>query len=265
MCKVIGIISLKGGVGKTSVTAALGDAMSTFGKKVLLVDGNLSAPNLGLHFNIVNPEISLHHVLDRVAKPSDAIHELENFDIIPASLFGRLTNSSPLKLKDRIGYLKNKYDVIIIDSSPALDEETLGVMLASDEILVVSTPDHPTLTNTIRAVKLAKQRGTPISGIILNKAYKKDFELSLEDIEEMVNVPVMAVIPYDVDVLKALSEFTTSTSYKPRSEGSEEFKKLAAALMGEKYSVPGLKKFFTWANPQKQDINRTIFYDELFK
>ena len=265
MCKVIGIISLKGGVGKTSVTAALGDAIAGFDKRVLLVDGNLSAPNLGLHFNIVNPEVSLHQVLDRTAKPTDAIHSLENFDLLPASLFSRLNNSSPLKLKDRISSLKNKYDVIIIDSSPALDEETLGVMLASDEILVVTTPDHPTLANTVRAINLAKQRGTPISGLILNKVYDKDFELSLGDIEEVSNVPILAVIPHDVNILKALSEYTTSTSYRPNSKGSEEFKKLGAALIGERYEVSPFKRFFTWANPEKQDINRTIFYDEVFK
>ena len=55
MAKIIGVLSLKGGVGKTSVVSSLGDALSDFGKKVLLVDANYSAPNLGLHFNIVDP------------------------------------------------------------------------------------------------------------------------------------------------------------------------------------------------------------------
>ena len=262
---MIGIISLKGGVGKTSVTAALGDAIASFGKKVLLVDGNLSAPNLGLHFNVVNPEKSLHHVLDRSVRPSEAVYNLENFDLMPASLFGRLKASSPLKLKDRLGYLKNSYDFILLDSSPALGDETLGVMLASDEILVVTTPDHPTLTNTMKAIKLARQRGIPISGLVLNKVHNKSFEMPLNYIEDFVDVPVMAVIPYDINVLRALSEFTPSTSYKPRSKGSEEYLKLAAALIGMKYKPSSLRKFLMWVNPEKQDINRTIFYEEVFK
>jgi septum site-determining protein MinD len=265
MAKIIGVISLKGGVGKTSVVSALGDALASFGKKVLLVDGNFSAPNLGLHHNIVNPEISLHDVLERSAKPSDAIHELDNLDIIPGSLFRRLKEASPLKLKDRINYLRKRYDVIIIDSSPALDDETLGVILASDDIMVVTTPDHPTLSNTIKAVKLARQRGTPIIGLVLNKVYDKDFELSIDDIEDAVDVPVMAVIPHDVGVLEALSEYKAYPSYKARAKGSEEFKKLAATIVGEKHKPTKLKKFFGWINPKKQDINRTIYYDEVFR
>ncbi len=262
MAKVIGIISLKGGVGKTSVVSSLGDAIAGFGKKVLLVDGNLSAPNLGLHHNIVEPEVTLHHVLEREAKPSDAIQELDNLDIIPGSLAGKL-NTSPLKLRDKINYLKKRYDVILLDSSPALDDETLGVMIASDEILVVTTPDHPTLSNTLRAVKLAKQRGTPIIGLVLNKVYDKNFELSIEEIESVVGVPVMAVIPHDTNVLKALSEFTPYTSYKPKSQGSEEYRKLASLVLGEKYN-PGLRRFFGWISPRRQEINRQLYYQRAF-
>lgn len=265
MAKIIGVISLKGGVGKTSVVSGLGDALASFGKKVLLVDGNLSAPNLGLHYNIVNPEISLHDVLERGAKPSEAIHELENFDVLPGALFRKLKDVSPLKLKDKINYLRKRYDAILIDSSPALDEETLGVMLASDNILVVTTPDHPTLSNTLRAVKLARQRDTPIMGLVLNKVYDKDFELAIEDIEEAVDVPVMAVIPHDIGVLEALAEYKSYPSYKKRAKGSEEFKKLAATIIGEKHPKTKLRRFFGWISPKKQDINRTIYYEEVFK
>ncbi len=263
MGKIIGIVSLKGGVGKTSVVASLGDAMAHFGKKSLLVDGNLSAPNLGLHFNIVEPEITLHHVLARKAGPKDAIHNLERFDVMPASIFNKL-DVSPLKLGDKIGYLRKFYDAVIIDSSPALNDETLGVMLASDEILVVTTPDHPTLSNTIKAVKLAVSRGTPISGIILNKVHDKDFEVSVKEVEDTLDLPVMAVIPYDINVLKALSEFKSFPSYRPWSRASEEYKRLAATLIGEKYGDSGFKRFFGWINPKVQDVNRAIYYNEVF-
>jgi len=265
MGTAIGVVSLKGGVGKTSVVSALGDALASHGKKVLLVDGNLSSPNLGLHFNIVNPEISLHDVLEKNIRPSDAIHELEDFHVLPSSLFREFNKANSLKLRNKIAYLKRGYDVILIDSSPALDEETLGVMLASDSILVVTTPDHPTLSNTLSAVKLAKKRGIPIIGLILNKVYDKDFELSIEDIEEATDVPIMAVIPHDVAMLEALSECKSYPSFKKNSKGSEEFRKLAATLIGEKPESSKLKNFFKWINPKKQDINRTIYYEEVFR
>ncbi len=263
MCKIVGVISLKGGVGKTSVTASLGDALANLGKKVLLVDGNLSAPNLGLHFNVVEPGVSLHDVLARDVNVSDAVQKIKGFDLIPSSPFKR-KKVSPMKIKDALAGVKKNYDVIVIDSSPSLGEETLGVMFASDELVVVSTPDHPTLSNTISSVKLAKRRGTPIIGIVLNKVYGKNYELSLKDVEEVAEVPVMAVVPYDVKFLKALSEFEPYTSYRPKSKASEEIMKLASLIVGEKYSPQSFRKFFSWISPERQEINRQIYYESLF-
>jgi MinD-like ATPase involved in chromosome partitioning or flagellar assembly len=263
MGDVIGIVSLKGGVGKTSTVVSLGAAIATFGKKVLLIDGNLSAPNLGLHLNIIDPEITLHHVLSRKAKIKDSIQKMGEFDLIPASIvFNRKVN--PLNLKDKIKHLKQSYDYIIIDSSPSLKEETLGVMLASDAILVVTTPDHPTLSTTISAITHAKKRGTKINGLVLNRVHNKNFELSLKDVEKTSGVPVMAVIPHDVNILKALSKFKPFIKYKPKSAGAEEYLRLAAALTGEKYKPVKVKRLMKWLNPKKQDINRTIFYEEVF-
>ena len=264
MGKIIGVLSLKGGVGKTSTVVSLGSAIADFNKKVLLIDGNFSAPNLGLHLDIINPEVTLHHVLNRTANIKDAIYKLEKFDVIPSSIFHRI-RINPLILKDKIRHLKRKYDVILLDSSPALNEETLAVMLASDELFIVTTPDYPTLSTTLRAIKLAEQRGTKINGLILNKVYNKDFELSLKDIEKTSEVPVMAVIPHDINVLKALSEFIPFPNYKPKSEVSTEYKKLAATLIGEKYKPLRLRTLFGWINPRKQEINRTIFYKQIFE
>jgi len=264
MGKIIGVLSLKGGVGKTSTVVALGGALASLGKKVLLIDGNLSAPNLGIHLDIINPEHTLNQVLEGKKHAKDSIYKVNDIDIIPASIFSR-TKINPLKLKDKIKLLKKRYDIILIDSSPALNEETLAVMLASDAILVVTTPDLPTLSTTIKASKLAKARGTPIIGLIINKVHNKNFELKSKEIEETAEIPVMAVIPHDMNILKSLSEFKPSTHHKPNSKASHEYKKLASILVGEKYIPIKLRTLFGWINPSRQDINRTIYYDRVFK
>ena len=262
MGKTIGILSLKGGVGKTSSVVSLGASMADFGKKVLLVDGNLSAPNLGLHLNIVDPEKTLHHVLMGEANITEAVINMDNFDVIPASIFSK-GKINPLKLRDKLNYLKKYYDYIIIDSSPSLNEETLASILASDEVLVVTTPDLPTLSMTVKAVKVAKQRGTPIIGIIVNKVYDKSFEISLREVEKTAGVPVMAVIPHDLNVLRAQSEFEPYTTYS-NSRGAEEYKKLAATLLGEKYQKFSLRGFFGMT-PSLQEVNRLSFYKSVFE
>ena len=87
MGSVIGIISLKGGVGKTTISAALGaDLANRYGKKVLLIDANYSAPNLGIHLDILSPHGTIHDVLNG-SKLSSAIHSKHGVDIVPRNFF----------------------------------------------------------------------------------------------------------------------------------------------------------------------------------
>ena len=264
MGKSVGVISLKGGVGKTSSVAALGSALADFGKSVLLVDANFSAPNLGLHFNLVDPEVTLHHVLDRVGRLRDSIYNMGKVHLMPSSLFySRAIN--PLRLRNAIKNLKRRYDVTVIDSSPSLGDETLGAMLASDELLVVTTPDVPTLSTTLKSVKRARQQGVPITGLVLNKVHNKDFEVSIDDIESTAEVPVLAVIPHDLNILRALRNALPITDFKPKAEASEEFRKLAGAMIGQKYKPFEWKKFFQVFTPSREEINREILYRRVFR
>lgn len=264
--KIIGIISIKGGVGKTTTAINLAAALANeFGKRVLVVDANFSAPNLGLHLGIVKANYSLNDVLADKVDITRAIikHEL-GFDIAPAALVP-MKRINPFKLKRKIGWLKHKYDVILLDSSPTLNEEMLATMIASDELLVVTSPDYPTLSCTMYATKIAKEKKTPISGLILNKVKGKRFELTIDDIESATNVPVLAVLEDDEKVLEALSETKPAVLYAPKRNVSVEYKKLAASLIGERYVdkrfIARLKNFFLGNELSKEEINRVLHKD----
>ncbi|MFH1365022.1 MAG: AAA family ATPase [archaeon] len=263
MGRSIGMVSLKGGVGKTSSTLSLGKAIADLGKTVLLVDANFSAPNLGMHLNLIDPEITLHHVLGRKNNVSEAIQTVGNLDILPSSLFSEI-NINPLKLKEVIRPIKKRYDFILIDSSPSLHEESLSAIFASDELFVVSTPDHPTLSTTIKSIVNARKHGANISGIILNKVYGKNFEISPLDIEKTAGIPVMATIPYDTNFLKAAYNFRSFLEHSPNSIGGREYRRLAETLTGEKS-----KRFVSFVDlfrsfPKLQDVNREIYYESVF-
>lgn len=263
MGRSIGMVSLKGGVGKTSSTLSLGKAIADLGKKVLLVDANFSAPNLGMHLNLIDPEVTLHHVLGRKNNLSEAIQNVGNLDILPSALFPEM-KINPLKLKEVLKPIKKKYDFILIDSSPSLGDEALSTIFASDELFVVSTPDHPTLSTTIKAIRTAKKHGANVSGIILNKVYGKNFEISPLDIEKTTEIPVMAVIPHDTDFLRAVYNFHSFLEHSPNSLGGKEYRKLAETITGEKkrnfVSFVDLFRSF----PKLQDVNREIYYEGVF-
>ncbi len=263
MSKVVGIISIKGGVGKTTTVSNLGAVLANdFKKKVLLVDANFSAPNLGLHLGIVDPDKTLHDVMDNKATMQEAIQLHEHgFHIVPSSLVYKKIN--PFKLTNRLAQVKKHYDVILVDSSPTLNEEILATMIASDELYVVTTPDYPTLSCTMNAVKIAKERKTPIKGIIINKKRGKKFELSTEDIEETTGLPVLAVLPEDIKVLEALAETKPAVLHSPKRDISIEYKKLAAFMIGEEYKDNRLKAklkefFFATDNIPKENVNRML-------
>ncbi len=264
--KIIGIISIKGGVGKTTTVLNLATALAQdFKKKVLVVDANFSSPNISLHLGMLHHDANLHAVLNDELLIHDSIYEHEfGFDVLPCSLSNEKVNT--LKLKNKISVLKKHYDIILLDSSPSLNDELLATMLASDQLFVVSSPDYPTLSTTLRAVKLAKEKGTPILGIIMNNVHGKKHELSLDQIETLTKVPVLAVLPDDQKVLEALASVKPITLHKPYNKISLEYKRLAAAIADLPFKEPSLaKKAFNYLkedfeNFKKHDFKKGLIY-----
>lgn len=257
MGKTIGVVAIKGGVGKTTVALNLGAVLATeFNKKVLIVDANFSAPNLGLHLGIVKPEKTIQDVLkERCSLPNAIVHHDLGFDLVLGSLNEWRTKYSH-KLKQKLAPLKEWYDYIILDSSPNLNDEVFATIMASDELLIVTSPDYPTLSCTMHAAKVAKKRNTPVTGLVLNKTRNQKFELTIPEIEDAANVPVLATIPDDILVLKALSQITPTTLHTPMHDVSIRYKQLAALLSGENYKDPRMmskiKSFFSRITGKKK-------------
>ncbi|MBI2565331.1 AAA family ATPase [Candidatus Woesearchaeota archaeon] len=262
MSKVYGVIAIKGGVGKTTAVANLGAVLANdFKKKVLLVDANFSAPNLGLHLGITNAKKTLHDVLLENCKIEKAVLSTGyGFDFLPADLRGS-GKIKHFQLKQYVDKIKNNYDVVLIDSSPNLNHEMLAVMIASDELLVVTTPDYPTLSCTMHAVKIAKRRRTPITGLILNRVYNKKFELTIADVEEAAETPVLALLPHEINFMESLSMTKPAALHAPKTEAVVEYKKLAGALVGENFKDQRLKaklERLLRIKKSKQEENRAV-------
>lgn len=262
MAKTIGLISVKGGVGKTSLTSAIGAILAKeFHKKVLLVDANFSSPNLALHLGLTDPEVTIHHVLSDRVDIQNAVYESEHgFHIIPgAMIYGGV---NPFKLRSKLKSLQKFYDYILIDSAPTMSNDILASIIASDEIYMITTPDAVTLNTTLKAVASAKKKNTPIKGLIVNKLHNKKFELSLQEMEKISHCKVLAMLPHELGVVKALSQMApVSREYGRRF--SEELKRLVAAMIGQENEPGFIDKFRNFFNlaPQ-QEINRAVFSKE---
>ena len=258
--RIIGFISVKGGVGKTTTVANLGLILAKdFKKRVLVVDGNFSGPSLALHFGFTKPKNTLHDVLEKKVRIEKAIYEHSSgMHLLPSSLLSRKTDFS--KFGKYLASLRAYYDVILVDSSPALNEEMLATISASDELFVITTPDYVTLASTLHAVKTAKEKRTYISGLIMNKVRGKKFELSLEDVQDATKVPVVSVLHDDEKLMHSLARSLPLSAYL-NNRTVAEYKKLAAALIGEKYNDKRIGARFSsliGKRLSQDEINRAI-------
>ena len=268
MGKVIGLISIKGGVGKTTIASSLAvDLVNHHNKKVLLVDANFSAPNVGLHMNIPKPDKTIHDILAGHARLSHGIHNSYGVDVIPGSyIYEKQINV--LKLQHKINKLKDKYDFVVIDSSPSLNEEMLATILAAESLFIVTTPDLPTLTCSLKAAKTAKERNKNISGIIINKIRNPRYELTLKEIEQATDIPVIAKIYDDKHAVKSIFTRIPLSLYSKRSPLAKEIKRLSSSLAQAEYKPSFLNRFLP-SNFRREEINRQLmkesFYQNLFE
>lgn len=237
---VIGILSGKGGVGKTMLVANLGTALaSEFNKKVILVDGNIKTSHLGLHLGIYEElSVTLREVLLNKVPVMYAVflHPSTGLRLLPAPM----KNSVNLKKMDRIiKELKTAYDPVLVDCAPGLGREAITAAKAIDKALLVTTPDLPAVTDALKTIDLLKKLKKDILGIILNRVRNERYELSIEEIESTCGYDVICEIPETNKIPESIARGLPVVSLYPDSSVSIKLKKLAAWLVGEEYTPTG--------------------------
>lgn len=245
MTRIVAVSSGKGGVGKTTITANLGAALTEFGQRALVVDANLTTPNLGFHLGVPLYPHTLHDVLRGEAHVEDTIYmHPSGLKVIPASIsINDLKNTKPKKLSKVVLDLVGDHDIILLDAAAGLGKESLASLEAADELLVVTNPQLPSVTDALKTIKLAEEMGTQILGVVLNRVESKASELSVDEVESLLGYPIISVIPEDKKVHSSLAAKTPVVSYSSNSRASIELKKLAAQLAGVDYEPPVSSRF----------------------
>ncbi|MEK6800629.1 MAG: cell division ATPase MinD [Nanoarchaeota archaeon] len=234
MGKIITITSGKGGVGKTTTSINLAAAINSFGKDVIVVDANLSTPNIGLHLGAPIVPISLNHVLLGKAKISEAIYEHESgTKVMPSSLsINELKNLDHSKLKEVAKKLKKSSDIVIFDSAAGLGDEAVAAIDSADELIIVTNPEIPAVTDALKVSKLIEQMGKTVKGVIITKVKHSKTEMPIQNIEEMLELPILGVIPSDDKFQAALVMKDALIHVYPKSKAAREYKRIAAGLIG---------------------------------
>ncbi len=262
MADILSFVSIKGGVGKTTLALEVATSLArNFDKKVLLVDANFSAPNIGLYLDLTS-DYNLQDSINSKTLLQNTIYEAHGIDVIPSALHYH-EDIDPFKLKRLLQKYKNRYDFIILDSSPNY-EELKPVIATSDKIFLVTSPDYVTLCTTLKVAEIAQEKKTPIQGIIINKIRSPRYEYSLKEIEKISNIPVLARIHEHKKMAQSLYEKTPITILDSDNTISREIKKLSAAIADSPEQEGWLQRFLSRKSfVPKEEVNRQFYKSQL--
>jgi len=246
MGKAYSIISGKGGTGKTSSAINLAAAFHSLGEEVVVVDANISTPNVGIHLGAPIVPIALNHVLNNKAEITEAIYKHNSgLKILPSSLSAYdLSKVNHEKLAEVVKKIKNMLGYVMIDSAAGLGKETESSISASDEAIIITQPEMPAVTDALKAIKLCEKLKKPVKGVIVTRHKWKKSEMKIENVLEMLEVPAIGLIPEDKNMQKALMLKSPIIYSHPRSKASKAYFETARRLLGIKEEKGFFRRMF---------------------
>jgi septum site-determining protein MinD len=248
MAKVLVVTSGKGGVGKTTSTAALGAALARDGQNVVVVDFDIGLRNLDLVMGAERRVVfDLINVINGVAKLPQALirdKRLENLHLLPASQTrdkDALTEDGVAKV---IEELRTKFDWIICDSPAGIERGATLAMRHADAAIIVTNPEVSSVRDADRIIGLLDsktamaERGERIDKHLLITRYHstraaRGAMLSIDDMLEILSCPLLGIIPESKEVLSASNVGSPVTLNNAQSAPARAYFDAARRLKGE--------------------------------
>jgi flagellar biosynthesis protein FlhG len=241
--RVIAVTSGKGGVGKSNVVSNLAIALSSQGKKVLVLDADLGLGNLDVLLGL-SPAYNMNNVLNGEKSLLEIIVDgPAGIKIIPAGSgvqeFTSLGQHEKLKLLDELDMLEEKFDIMIVDTEAGISENVTYFSVAAQEIIVVVTPEPTSITDVYALIKLLATRYSEHHfKVLVNMA--KDSEDALEVFRKLANVAgryldisldYLGCVIKDEKVVEAVKRQRAVSDLFPESEAANCFATLARRVI----------------------------------
>lgn len=205
MARKILITSGKGGVGKTTICANIGCALSQKELKVLLVDGDIGLNNLDVVLGVENKIIyDLSDVVSGKCRPRQAVVQdpnNENLFILPSNHAYCHLDANGECVNEVLNQLDEYFDYIIIDSPAGIEMGFSRLLNCANEIIVVTTPHLSSIRDADKVIGIVRSSEISLSGVIVNRV-RGDLilngeMLTVENISKYLRSDIIGVVPDD--------------------------------------------------------------------
>src|SRR3954471_13262133 len=252
MGKVLVVTSGKGGVGKTTSTAALGAALARGGENVVVIDFDVGLRNLDLVMGAERRVVfDLINVVQGDAKLAQALirdKRIDTLSLLPASQT-RDKDALTVEGVDKvIADLREKFDWVICDSPAGIERGALLAMRNADVAVVVNNPEVSSVRDSDRIIGMLDsktekaEKGERIDKYLLITRYdpiraSRGEMLSIDDVLEILSTPLLGIIPESEEVLRASNVGTPVTLNNAASAPARSYIDAAKRLKGESISM----------------------------
>lgn len=254
--RVIAITSGKGGVGKTSLVINMAIAFRSFGKKVVVLDGDLALSNIDILLGLA-PQYNLKHVLLGHARLKEIIIEGPNgIKIIPASSgTTELTNlDSVLKMKliSELDEYEEDIDILVIDTAAGISQNVQFFCSSAQDVIIVITPEAASIYNANALIKeLARNYSERHFKIIINSAQSTKQaintfkQVSMTSELCFVSLQYLGYIPTEELIKQSIESNRAFVELFPHIDASRRVYKLCEKLLeSEDEYIKGNMQFF---------------------
>ncbi len=250
--RVIAFASGKGGTGKTTLVANVGIVLAQEGYSVCLIDADVAMANLSLLLGMQSSPITLHDVLLGEASPDDAIYDgPAGIKFIPSGLsLENYRRVDTERLESVIRAIRARFDFILLDAAAGIEKNVLAALSASDEVLLVTMPETPSIADALKTKSMAERLGSKPIGVIINMVYGQKGEIQTSDIMKVLELPSYGSVPFDPEVRKSFMQEKVSPVVirAPQSPASRAIRNVASRIVGVKFEEEkkegGISGFF---------------------
>lgn len=248
MAKIIVVTSGKGGVGKTTSSAAIGTGLAMKGHKTVLIDFDVGLRNLDLimgcerrvvydFVNVINKEATLSQALIKDKRTKDLY-------ILPASQTRDKDALTPEGVEEVLNELSKDFEYIVCDSPAGIERGAQMALYFADVAIVTTNPEVSSVRDSDRILGIlqsksrrAEQGQSPIEEHLLVTRYNPERVsegemLSVADVEEILAIPLLGVIPESEAVLKASNQ-GTPVILDAQAEAGQAYADAVERLLGE--------------------------------